>query len=182
MVWQLRWTLLIIGVIFIAALVWWERRRPRQARGSPGHVAPREPLGDTAQRLVREPPLTLPEMHAREPLGARELPVVEPLRAQLARELDDLVEVAVVRAIGLERAVELPLRALALDRAVDIEIAQANIAHRRRQLRLRHAQELRRIRGRGGAHLGAGLRQVAPAHGRERLVARAGDLHAKSSS
>ena len=81
MVWQLRWTLLIIGVIFIAALVWWERRRPRQARGSPGHVAPREPLGDTAQRLVREPPLTLPEMHAREPLGARELPVVEPLRA-----------------------------------------------------------------------------------------------------
>jgi cell division protein ZipA len=28
---QLRWTLLILGVVFIAALTWWERRRPRQA-------------------------------------------------------------------------------------------------------------------------------------------------------
>ncbi len=28
---ELRWTLLILGVAFIAALSWWERRRPRQA-------------------------------------------------------------------------------------------------------------------------------------------------------
>jgi cell division protein ZipA len=28
---ELRWTLLILGVVFIAALSWWERRRPRQA-------------------------------------------------------------------------------------------------------------------------------------------------------
>jgi cell division protein ZipA len=28
---ELRWTLLILGVVFIAALTWWERRRPRQA-------------------------------------------------------------------------------------------------------------------------------------------------------
>jgi FtsZ-interacting cell division protein ZipA len=28
---ELRWTLLILGVVFIAALSWWEKRRPRQA-------------------------------------------------------------------------------------------------------------------------------------------------------
>jgi cell division protein ZipA len=28
---ELRWTLLILGVVFITALSWWERRRPRQA-------------------------------------------------------------------------------------------------------------------------------------------------------
>ena len=28
---ELRWTLLILGVVFIVALSWWERRRPRQA-------------------------------------------------------------------------------------------------------------------------------------------------------
>jgi cell division protein ZipA len=28
---ELRWTLLILGVVFLAALSWWERRRPRQA-------------------------------------------------------------------------------------------------------------------------------------------------------
>src|SRR5262244_2207992 len=28
---ELRWALLILGVLFIALLLWWERRRPRQA-------------------------------------------------------------------------------------------------------------------------------------------------------
>jgi len=28
---ELRWTLLLLGVVFILALTWWERRRPRQA-------------------------------------------------------------------------------------------------------------------------------------------------------
>jgi cell division protein ZipA len=79
--WQLRWTLLIIGVIFIVGLAWWERRRPRQARGAPEQSAAREPAGEVPPRPVRDPPLTLPEIHAREPLGARGLPVVEPLRA-----------------------------------------------------------------------------------------------------
>ena len=27
---ELRWTLLILGVLFVAALAWWERHRPRQ--------------------------------------------------------------------------------------------------------------------------------------------------------
>ncbi|MBW4051940.1 MAG: hypothetical protein HIU85_10835 [Proteobacteria bacterium] len=52
---ELRWTLLILGVVFIAALSWWERRRPRQAFAprlrdpSPGRPAgPPEPwIGDT---------------------------------------------------------------------------------------------------------------------------------------
>ena len=81
MVWQLRWTLLIIGVVFIVALAWWERRRPRQARGAREQATAREPAGEAAPRLVRDPPLTLPEMHARERIDARGLPVVEPLRA-----------------------------------------------------------------------------------------------------
>jgi cell division protein ZipA len=49
---ELRWTLLILGAVFIAVLSWWERRRPRQA------FAPRlrdsEPLG--AERLERMSP------------------------------------------------------------------------------------------------------------------------------
>ncbi|HKD54751.1 MAG TPA: cell division protein ZipA C-terminal FtsZ-binding domain-containing protein [Steroidobacteraceae bacterium] len=81
MMWQLRWTLLGLGLIFIVALAWWERRRPRQARGSTEHPPPREPVNEVPPRLVREPPLTLPEIRARDPLSARGLPVVEPLRA-----------------------------------------------------------------------------------------------------
>lgn len=46
---ELRWTLLILGVVFIAALSWWERRRPRQA------FAPR--LRDSSPaRVSQEPP------------------------------------------------------------------------------------------------------------------------------
>jgi FtsZ-interacting cell division protein ZipA len=45
---ELRWTLLILGVVFIAALSWWEKRRPRQA------FAPRlregSPRADRRQR------------------------------------------------------------------------------------------------------------------------------------
>lgn len=81
MVWQLRWTLLGLGVLFIVILAWWERRRPRQARGSPEQAAPREPASEVPTRPLREPLLTLPEIRARDPIGARELPVVEPLRA-----------------------------------------------------------------------------------------------------
>src|ERR1700761_2014432 len=35
---ELRWTLLILGVIFIAALAWWERRRPHQASRQTPHI------------------------------------------------------------------------------------------------------------------------------------------------
>ncbi len=66
---SLRWTLLILGVVFVALLAWWERRRPRQASGRPERSTTHESFADTpAPRMVREPPLTLPEMRAREPL------------------------------------------------------------------------------------------------------------------
>ena len=73
---QLRWALLIVGVVFVVILAWWERRRPRQASGAFGRVSARESAADASPRRVREPPLTLPEMRTREPLIARELPVV----------------------------------------------------------------------------------------------------------
>lgn len=66
---ELRWWLLILGAAFFAGLTLWELRRPRQARD---RETPPE-----ATRAPREPPLQLPEMHARESLTGRELPVVE---------------------------------------------------------------------------------------------------------
>jgi len=77
---ELRWTLLILGVVFIAALAWWERHRPRQASRSSAaeRTAAREPAADAAPRtLLREPTLTLPQMRARDPLATHDLPVVE---------------------------------------------------------------------------------------------------------
>jgi cell division protein ZipA len=73
---ELRWTLLILGAVFIAALAWWERRRPRQASGTVERSLPSSPTGQPP-RALREPPLVLPEMRAREPLVPRALPVVE---------------------------------------------------------------------------------------------------------
>lgn len=84
---SLRWTLLILGGVFIALLAWWERRRPRQASGRPQRSSTRERVPATTARAVRDPPLTLPEMHA------RELPVIEvapqPSPAPLPEVVDD---------------------------------------------------------------------------------------------
>jgi cell division protein ZipA len=76
---QLRVTLLIVGVVFIVTLIWWERRRPRQASAAgAGRFGARDPEPQGAGvRVTREPSLTLPEMRARDPLVSRELPVVE---------------------------------------------------------------------------------------------------------
>ena len=76
---ELRWILLIIGVVFIVGLALWERRRPRQANSAPERAAPREALGSPSPRPLRDPALVLPEMRAREPVSApgQELPVVE---------------------------------------------------------------------------------------------------------
>jgi cell division protein ZipA len=73
---ELRWALLILGAVFILALVFWERRRPRQASGPFERSSLRESALESAPRQVREPPLTLPEIRARDPIAARELPVV----------------------------------------------------------------------------------------------------------
>ncbi len=76
---ELRWTLLVLGVGFLAALAWWELRRPRQAAhrehlNEPGVHAhsPPEPL---APEDRREPALGLPEIGV--PEVARALPIVE---------------------------------------------------------------------------------------------------------
>ena len=76
---ELRVTLLIVGVLFIVALTWWELRRPRQASRAAAERLPvrdSEPLAPPP-RAPREPTLTLPEMRAREPVLPHELPVVE---------------------------------------------------------------------------------------------------------
>jgi cell division protein ZipA len=76
---ELRWILLIIGVLFIVGLALWERRRPRQANSAPERAAAREVLGHASPRPLRDPSLVLPEMRARDPLTApgQELPVVD---------------------------------------------------------------------------------------------------------
>ena len=77
---QLRGSLLILGVLFIAALIWWEWRRPRQASGGLERMTPRDSTAaspDALPRVSREPLVALPEMRAREPLAARELPMVD---------------------------------------------------------------------------------------------------------
>jgi cell division protein ZipA len=94
---QLRWSLLILGVVFIAVLSWWEWRRPRQARALeaglrpaprvpadlPPARVPREAAPETeAHRPPREPPLELPEIHVHRGLVAGELPVLEMARDQ----------------------------------------------------------------------------------------------------
>ncbi len=77
---DLRWALLILGVVFIAALILWERRRPRQASGAPERASRRESAAEPQGRLLREPPLTLPDVRVREPAGRPDLPVVEVTR------------------------------------------------------------------------------------------------------
>jgi cell division protein ZipA len=80
---ELRWTLLIVGIVFVAALAWWERRKPHQAsRDSAESHTGKDPQwssnGDSpGLRSVREPELMLPEMRARDTGPPRELPVFE---------------------------------------------------------------------------------------------------------
>jgi FtsZ-interacting cell division protein ZipA len=70
---ELRWTLLLLGALFIAVLAWSERRKARQSTRS-GHDTsiPEAPVS----RAQREPTLTLPELRARDPSPPHDLPVV----------------------------------------------------------------------------------------------------------
>jgi FtsZ-interacting cell division protein ZipA len=81
---ELRLTLLVLGLIFLAGLAWWELRRPHQARGSSLPRPMPEPDWDS-------PPLELPRMSARDP--EPELPVVEVDPAEFAA-LEARAEVA----------------------------------------------------------------------------------------
>ncbi len=107
---ELRWTLLIIGVLFIVILAWWERRRPHQASRQAPHISgePRPvvnndpswgPEVDSANtlRVAREPTLTLPEIRTevRTREAPRELPIVE-IPADLPEEIEEPVKAAPV--------------------------------------------------------------------------------------
>jgi FtsZ-interacting cell division protein ZipA len=74
---ELRWTLLLIGVVFIVVLALWERRKRRQSPRAPGEPLPGEPGTPLREPTLREPTLTLPEIRAREHFITRELPVVQ---------------------------------------------------------------------------------------------------------
>src|SRR3954468_24479091 len=94
---ELRWTLLIIGVLFVVILAWWERRRPHQASRQVPHIGeePRPVASEDwgTATVAREPALTLPEIRTdvrssasappplvhveRERTSPKELPVVE---------------------------------------------------------------------------------------------------------
>jgi cell division protein ZipA len=75
---ELRWILLAICSVLFGALVWWERRRPRQANGHPERSTTLRDVGaDSTPGARTEPALTLPTMRAREPAPPHELPVVE---------------------------------------------------------------------------------------------------------
>ena len=78
---ELRLTLLVAGVVFITALIWWERRRPRQANADGAErFGAREPDAAAAARPPREPGLALPEIRARDAFADRDLPAVEASR------------------------------------------------------------------------------------------------------
>ena len=75
---QLRWTLLLLGVLFVILLWWLERRTQRQKFRDRGPVEKEPTVEPTPPApMFREPSLTLPEMRAREPSTPQELPVVE---------------------------------------------------------------------------------------------------------
>jgi FtsZ-interacting cell division protein ZipA len=84
---ELRWTLLIVGALFIVALALWELRRQRQAprqnvnpSASSGadRVSPSlESAGEGNSRLQREPTISFPELHPEPRTSAPEPRVVE---------------------------------------------------------------------------------------------------------
>lgn len=80
---ELRWTLLLLGALFIAVLAWSERRKARQSTRSSHDTSIGEAPVSRAQRepTIREPALresllTLPELRARDPGPPQDLPVV----------------------------------------------------------------------------------------------------------
>lgn len=131
---ELRWTLLIIGVLFIAILAWWERRRPHQASRQAPHISgdPRPVVNNDPSwgpdiesanpnpranpHALREPALILPEIRTevrgreREPTAPRELPIVEipegsPIGLRVDNEHDDEEAIAAEEAEEAEEAI-----------------------------------------------------------------------------
>jgi cell division protein ZipA len=76
---ELRLTLLIVGLVFLGGLAWWELRRPRQARGNDLQRPAPEPTQRASPTMSRsrdsDLDLELPRMSARDPEA--HLPIVE---------------------------------------------------------------------------------------------------------
>jgi cell division protein ZipA len=129
---ELRWTLLIIGVLFIVILAWWERRRPHQASRQAPHIGgdPRPVVNNDPSwgpdiesanpranpHALREPALILPEIRTeirgREPTAPRELPVVEipdgspiGLHAESTRVEKPIIDEPLIEEAGFEEAI-----------------------------------------------------------------------------
>jgi len=84
----LRWILLIAGLVFLAALAWWERRRPRQARGEEYALAGPAEGPPTPEPAVAVPPrlaaasegTAVPTLAPAAVPRAAKVPVAEPLK------------------------------------------------------------------------------------------------------
>jgi cell division protein ZipA len=76
---QLRWTLLLLGVLFVILLAWIEHRRQRRQGFTNEPPVDNKEVGESSSPpMFREPILSLPEMRAaRDPGPPHELPVVE---------------------------------------------------------------------------------------------------------
>ncbi|HET7757188.1 MAG TPA: cell division protein ZipA C-terminal FtsZ-binding domain-containing protein [Steroidobacteraceae bacterium] len=124
---ELRASLLVLGVVFIAALAWWERRRPRQARAAQGDPpappdpveppAPPEPGGRRESAERSGPAFELPEIHAREPL----VPLV-PRNAPAVREGRGAYELPILELPPMEEPAAAPEPATSLEPAAAPEL------------------------------------------------------------
>jgi FtsZ-interacting cell division protein ZipA len=131
---ELRWTLLIIGIVFLAGLAWWELRRSRRGLAGPGD-RPGEPLAgrelsrpsaerpQAADGIKHEPTITFPDMPAREQM--HELPVVEVLDddSLIGLRVDGASEVAAGEppsAEAVEPIVPTPPEPLAQDEPIPV--------------------------------------------------------------
>jgi cell division protein ZipA len=182
---ELRATLLIAGVLFIAALIWWERRRPRQANADGGveRVRARDPEPHGAGvRSPREPALALPEMRARDRFAAQELPVVAAARERPSVPgLSPFAPLPVDAAPPAEEATqELPALSADMAPAASAEVAPASEPIRDALPRLpagpspvvdwppdaqRHIVSLRLVATSPEHFLGRSLRQALAAEG-----------------
>jgi len=136
---ELRWTLLILGVLFVAALAWWELRRQRQAPrqglnpgapSAPNREAERDSArvaaGGDAGRVHREPTLTFPDARS-EPRSDLRVDTSdrEPARDPPIVELDETSEMGRRINVELDRAER---ESASASRAERIERAEPSIS------------------------------------------------------
>lgn len=94
---ELRWTLLILGVVFIAALSWWERRRPRQAFAP--HLRDASLSHGDARRVASGDPATSGEPWIGEDglsdVGSSDVPLTDAAQAREPGPLEALPTVVI---------------------------------------------------------------------------------------